>query len=271
MRAAWLLFVPVALGAQQEASSACRPAHTPDSLTVVVTAQLTPFDPAQPVPASYPGLLLDEIVFRLQLPRPFVVSTWFQPDSIGGQPNKDARAFAGLFAMVAITLHEGSIKARLASTSAVPAFDAALLRAVESVGADATIAPLPDSLRTKTLDLRLLIQTTETPGSSDALFRLRVPVARVSKPVSQRPGTMALRYPDELRRQHVEGSVVVQFVVNEEGKPLGGSIRVLKATHLLFAQNVVEAVPRARYLPAEIGGCPVAVVVQQPFNFSLRY
>jgi TonB family protein len=266
---ALLVLLPAALWAQKR-DSTCTPPHTPDSLTVIVTAQLNAFDPKRPIPDSYRGLLLQEIATRLRVPQPFVLSTYVIPDSIDGAKNEPQRAYAGLYAMLAISIDNSSIAAKLAVSSAVPAFDKALIDAVNAIAAVGAVPSLPESARGKKLELRLRIGTVQHVDSGEALFRVRVPLARLSSDPMPKPGTRGPRYPEELRQVNMEGSVLVQFVVDEEGLALAGSIRVIRATHLLFAESVLEFIKKMRLHPARIGGCAVAVVVAQPVNFTLR-
>ncbi|MGH7677430.1 MAG: energy transducer TonB [Gemmatimonadaceae bacterium] len=264
-----LVLLPTLLTAQRR-EPACVPPHTPDSLTVAVTAKLTPFDTSQALPAPFVGLLLQEIGTRLEIPQPFVLSTYIAPDTLDGRENKPRRAYAGVYAMFAITVHRGTIKPLLASSTGVPAFDTALLKAISSVGADSAVPPLPESLRNEQVELRLRIYTSpQLEKGEETLFRLRVPVAMLSHDVKPLRPRSPLHYPDELRRVNMQGSVLTQYVVDEAGLPLEGSLRIVSATHALFAQAVIEFIPKARFEPARIGGCPVAVTVQQPFNFVL--
>jgi periplasmic protein TonB len=93
---------------------------------------------------------------------------------------------------------------------------------------------------------------------------------QVEKPVVSAPGSGQPSYPDMLRSAGVEGEVLAQFVVDTTGRAEPGSFKVLKTSHELFAQAVKNALPRMRFLPAEIGGRKVKQLVQQPFNFALN-
>jgi protein TonB len=91
---------------------------------------------------------------------------------------------------------------------------------------------------------------------------------QVEKQVSS-AGPMNLSYPDLLRSAAVEGEVLAQFVVDTTGKVDMSTFKVLKSSHDLFTTAVRQALQRARYYPAEIGGRKVKQLVQQPFNFTL--
>jgi periplasmic protein TonB len=77
------------------------------------------------------------------------------------------------------------------------------------------------------------------------------------------------QYPDALRSSGVEGNVVAEFVVDEKGRADRASLRILSATHKLFADAVSRAMPQMRFKPAKIGGKPVSQLVQQQFVFRL--
>ena len=78
-------------------------------------------------------------------------------------------------------------------------------------------------------------------------------------------------YPEELKRRNVEGEVLMHFVVDTAGRAIPGTLRVLRANHPLFVDAVRASVVSAHFVPASIGGRPVAQLVQQPFYFRLSH
>jgi TonB family protein len=90
----------------------------------------------------------------------------------------------------------------------------------------------------------------------------------VDKRASPR-STPPLRYPPSLRESNIEGHVLVQFIVDREGRADLESIKVLRSNHALFTASAREALLTARYHPAERRGKFVRQVVQQPFNFCI--
>ena len=76
------------------------------------------------------------------------------------------------------------------------------------------------------------------------------------------------RYPDELRGPGLTGEVVVEYVVNADGRVTRSSFRIVRSTHPAFSRAVIEALVRARFNPARVGGRPVAVLVQQKIRFA---
>jgi protein TonB len=91
----------------------------------------------------------------------------------------------------------------------------------------------------------------------------------VDKVVVALPGTATPRYPSMLQSAGVEGDVRAQFVVDTLGRVEQGSVRVLAATHDLFAAAVGDALGRARFKPAEAGGHKVRQLAEQTFTFRL--
>lgn len=105
----------------------------------------------------------------------------------------------------------------------------------------------------------------DTAGMKGAWFEFQV-----ETPVVQAPNSVTPRYPDILRQAGVEGEVMVQFVVDENGMADTSTFKVLKSTHDLFTMAVRKALPDMRYSPALIGGKKVKQVVQQPFGFAIQ-
>jgi protein TonB len=93
---------------------------------------------------------------------------------------------------------------------------------------------------------------------------------QVEKPAMALPGNPGPAYPDMLRSSGVEGEALMQFIVDTTGRAERGSIKVLKASHELFGAAVQSVLPRMRFLPAEVGGRKVRMLVQQSFAFSLN-
>ena len=91
----------------------------------------------------------------------------------------------------------------------------------------------------------------------------------VEKAVVALPGSATPRYPSMLQSAGVDGSVRAQFVVDTLGRVEQGSFRALESTHDLFTASVREALARARFTPAEVGGRKVRQLVEQTFTFSI--
>lgn len=92
---------------------------------------------------------------------------------------------------------------------------------------------------------------------------------QVEKPAVALPDSPAPIYPAALRSAHIQGKVYAQFVVNRTGQVEPGSVKLTKSTNQAFASAVLEALPKMRFTPADVGGVRVKQLVQQPFTFAL--
>jgi protein TonB len=88
--------------------------------------------------------------------------------------------------------------------------------------------------------------------------------------VVEKIGGDAPEYPSSLRDSGVEGEVLAQFVVGENGRYEGGTLKILKSSNPAFTAAVKDALPRMRFSAAQIGGKKVAQLVQMPFQFHLK-
>jgi TonB family protein len=104
----------------------------------------------------------------------------------------------------------------------------------------------------------------EIQASGGAYFEYQVEQA-----VRPNPRNTAPNYPSELRKANVEGQVLAQFVVGSDGAPVMATFKVLKSAHDLFTLAVHDHLPAMRFIPALVGGHPVAQIVQMPFLFTL--
>ena len=107
-----------------------------------------------------------------------------------------------------------------------------------------------------------VMTTTAEPGKEYFDFE-------VESPVMQAPNSAAPVYPDLLRQAGVEGEALVSFVVDTTGRVDLASVKVVRSTHDQFAAAVKSALPRMRFIPAEIGRRKVRQLVQQPFTFAI--
>jgi protein TonB len=92
---------------------------------------------------------------------------------------------------------------------------------------------------------------------------------QVEKPAMAAPGTKGPEYPGILRQTNVQGRVIATFVVDTSGRADMTTFRELESAHDLFTLAVKNALPKMRFLPAEVGGRKVKMWVQQAFEFKL--
>jgi TonB family protein len=94
--------------------------------------------------------------------------------------------------------------------------------------------------------------------------------ADLDRPVARHPLAGAPAYPSELLERRIEGHVVAEFTVDEEGRADSASLVIAEATHPAFTRALREAMPRLRFLPAEHRGRRVSQRVQQQFIFRIE-
>jgi TonB family protein len=76
------------------------------------------------------------------------------------------------------------------------------------------------------------------------------------------------RYPEELRAATVNGEVVIEYVIDRNGRVLANSIRTIRSDHPAFTRSVREALLTARFRPGKRGGRSVPVLVRQRIRFE---
>ena len=101
-------------------------------------------------------------------------------------------------------------------------------------------------------------------GFTGTFFEFQV--TRQAKPKVDNPMP---RYPDELRMAKIEGEVLAQFVVGEDGRANPETLKILKTSHDLFSEAVRKALPTMQFDAAQSNGRNVKQLLQMPFTFSL--
>jgi TonB family protein len=144
--------------------------------------------------------------------------------------------------------------------------DSALLRMIDSADAARLVPPPPPGSDTTAVDL-LFTTGRIAPTGSVPLGRVQIGEWIVqSLPRLIAPGPM--RYPAELRAADIRGRVTTQFVVGAEGRPLRGSVTIRSSPHPDFSEATSELIVGSTFVPGQIRGCAVPVLVQQSVNFT---
>jgi len=73
-------------------------------------------------------------------------------------------------------------------------------------------------------------------------------------------------YPDELRRQGIEGQVELQVGIDEDGNV--GGVRILRGLHPYLDNSAVQALKQWKYEPVLQNGAPVSAVITLTVNFT---
>jgi TonB family protein len=89
------------------------------------------------------------------------------------------------------------------------------------------------------------------------------------------PGTMPelvtnpeIDVPDSLNTEPIEGSVVIQFIVDAEGKVEPESVEILESPHEGLNEPVKQVFLGAVYKPAQFEGKPVRLRIRQSMSFG---
>lgn len=92
---------------------------------------------------------------------------------------------------------------------------------------------------------------------------------QVEKAVAHIGGALP-EYPASLSDAGIKGEVLAQFVVGENGRYEGGTLKILSSSNPAFSEAVKRALPGMRFSAAQIGGQKVKQLVQMPFQFQLK-
>jgi protein TonB len=90
--------------------------------------------------------------------------------------------------------------------------------------------------------------------------------------VDQRPSIsrrVEPEYPNRARRMNIEGTVMVELVVDIAGLPKACAIRSAEPPGY-FEEAALNAAQKMRFIPGKISGAPVNTLVLLPFAFRLR-
>jgi protein TonB len=94
---------------------------------------------------------------------------------------------------------------------------------------------------------------------------------QVEKPAMYIQGSgPQMQYPSTLKTANIEGRVTAMFVVDTTGKAEMSTFKELESGHEMFTKAVRDALPKMRFMPAEVGGRKVKMWVQQAFEFKLN-
>lgn len=93
--------------------------------------------------------------------------------------------------------------------------------------------------------------------------------AAVDEPPERLTGP-PLRYPEMLRQAGIEGSVVLEFVIDTTGHVEASSMKVISSTNRAFEGPAMDAIRRSTYRPGRVRGVAVRVLVQQSVSFTIQ-
>lgn len=110
------------------------------------------------------------------------------------------------------------------------------------------------------------VPTHPCGGSADGSVRPTVRIARIVMRTFLTKQTQP-NYPEVARKQHIEGTVLLQVRISREGTVCDAA---LISGHPLLAPAAIEAVKQWRYKPYLLNGQAVEVETQALINFALK-
>jgi TonB family protein len=272
-----VLSAPIARQAGAQQGAACDTASRVSTTIrdVPVYAFLAGETGKRSIPGHYGELILQAVAEKFMLPENLVDQPWTEANSLLSEHGMrtDRRTYAlvrSFDAEIGFLLHRnGSVTDFRATVPKPSSLEIALIGAMVEAGKAGLMPVLLDDVRGDEVPLRLRLGT----GGRDAIARrevARVDVAvelgQAVLPFSSNPKP---RFPEHMQMAGYGGEVVVQFVVNEDGRPELSTYRVLSYSDVSLAVEVTKVVPRLRFKPAWVAGCRVRQLVQVPFAFNI--
>jgi TonB family protein len=153
----------------------------------------------------------------------------------------------------------------IARISLVPGFDSAAVSAIQSAARLNAMPKTDGQAKEARIELRL---TTDSLPGGRSLSLARFPRMTVVD-ASAKPDNPAPVYPEEEKRDGVEGDAVLRFIVDRTGEPIVETAMVVRGGTPGFVMAAMSVLPKLRFTPATISGCAVAQAVDYPFNFVL--
>jgi hypothetical protein len=178
-------------------------------------------------------------------------------------PEPRAPSITGVYRVVSSRSDSGKVQISIIRSSLIIGWDSAAINAIREATVVKDLFTPPNGEDTMHVDIRM--STDSTLGAdrlASAIFP-RLPVIDAAPLPGNPPGA----FPKEVNADGglTQGEVVLRFVVNRTGEPAREAVEIVRATSQEFAVAALEALPKQRFRPATIKGCPVAQVIDYPF------
>jgi len=150
-----------------------------------------------------------------------------------------------------------------------PDFAASVVAAIYR--ADSARAFLPPSHRLQRDHGIIQLHFDGKPRGKDPrvmLLLLIIPSLSVDKPPSLQ-FIRSVRYPEGLRSAQITGRVILQVVVDANGRPDTTTMSVIQGTYREFALEAIDALKTAQFRPTFIEHCAVPSLVRLPFDYKI--
>lgn len=221
---------------------------------------------------DYEGLILEGVAEEFHAPgvtQVPVFSRWTR--SMGGVPVEETRS--EVEGEVAFDLDaKGQIThVTLTASTLEPALDDSLTQAVSRLAASGMVPPPPAVPGTG--KAFVLVGIRSVRGYSPLarpLYRENVQIFPLARSVAELPDNPPITYPILPAEAKVGDSVEVDFVVDETGRVMPGTTRILRGHYLNFMQALARGVSKFRFQPAMIGPCPIKMRWRYTYVFLTR-
>lgn len=248
--------------------------HVSDSVSAVVTMSVRARDSKATLPPDFEGLLVQEISSRLKAPRSLllgVMGGWDQCDAAGRSCSGAAMTFGMNAYATAHPMGELS-RVRVIDLSLTPTFADSVRAVLERIGKEKMSPPFFDGRDSIPLRISILAQqSSDTVPAHRRLFRVTIPHYNLPFTFAEWPSHgKPPKYPSIAESQRVGDTVVVTFTILADGSVDPGSIDVQAGHYFDFVQAVFDHLATAKYRPAQLGGCRVAMRGGQTFGFKVR-
>ena len=162
---------------------------------------------------------------------------------------------------------------RLSGVSS-PTFDSSIVAAFARLDSGALLPPLPADLRSGPLEISLTIARlglrdrtsvmSNPNATSMPLFIVRSPAFPVSQPLVALPEFTAA--PPLAARPTGEEGARVKLLVTPDSTADRRTMQVIAFSSMPYLRAVFDAVPRWRFVPLAIRGCPVPALEELQFR-----
>lgn len=251
-------------------------AATVDSVPTIVSAYLVRTDGGV-TSREYADLLLQEFAQRFRVPQPLRLQVLAPgPASLRALAPERRSATAprelhllGVYDFDA-SADGGAGRIRVRVTSLAPSFDSAVVATLDAIGRDHAMPLSPGAASSDTTPLRLSITSgAPEPGRARAIFRTMLPRVAAADAAAARDNPEP-EYPVVERALGMDGYVLFQLVVSDEGRVEPGTVEILQATSGAFMHAAISMLDSLRFTPARVGPCPVPQVYRMPVRFVAK-
>jgi hypothetical protein len=146
-----------------------------------------------------------------------------------------------------------------------PRFDSALVEPVARLQAERVAYFLPGGL--DTLQVRILIVFDAAPDTYLMPIAQLAPRSTITRSAHIVHTDIYPVWPKEMEEKRINDDVVVRILVDEHGRAVMDSVKVVEGKHKEYIDAVLAVIPKYRWTPALAGGCTVKQWVQMPFMF----